>query len=151
MIQYELLKENSSRFIKSIYKKFLIFDSDWHFFYEGDYMLLRLKERNPKIENYLKRRKVKFNVRLWEDANRTVRSRQSAFRVLFHEFSVLCMVCKGKEFDSVAERIFHCFLNMGGSFLTARQVPESLYLTYHAIQRARTEGVQLAKKKGEKL
>ena len=149
MIQYYLKKENSPRFIKTLYKKFLKNDKNWHFFYEGDYMLLRLEKWNSKLDSYLKKKKIVEGYSDWVDANDLVRKYQSIFKELFHCYSVLSMMVKEKDFMMALDRVIHCFCNMSYNHYRSKKVNEADLLANYAVRKARMEGWTMRKMEEE--
>ncbi len=105
--------EKNHELLKEMYNKFLKYDKEWHFFYEGEYTLLRVNERYmSSVREFLDRCNVKHTHQgRWKEPWTITKKYQSLFKDMFHSFSVLCMLMTEKEFPEILDRVTHCFLN----------------------------------------
>ncbi len=92
--------EKESKILKELYDDTLKYFDDWHFFYEGDYSLLRINDWSiPKVEMFLKERGIKYTRKgEWKEPWHITQKHQGLFQQMFHTFSVLCMLMTEKEF-----------------------------------------------------
>jgi len=102
-----------------IYNKLLKKDTKWHFFYEGDYILLRCGISYAKrVCVLLNKQKVKYNQKEWEEPFQLTRDFQYVFGPIFHSLSVLVMEIYNRIpitdelIDKSVDRIIHPYLNM---------------------------------------
>lgn len=105
-----------------LYQKILIKDSNWHFFYEGDFTILRCGAgwvdavRVYLMKNDIKHTQPKEWVEPWE----LTREMQDCFGPIFHSLSVLVMelfrrnrlLWYDKLITNSVDRVIHPFLNM---------------------------------------
>lgn len=146
MVQYTLYVPNNHNLISLLYKRFLVDDKVWHFFYEDFYMLLRLERRNEGVEGCLRKKGIKFDFVKYEDPHSMVRKYQEVFIPIFHGYAMLAMRSKKKEVYEVAERVVHCYANICSALLS---IPESRLISWVALHRAQNEGYVYAKKEFE--
>lgn len=97
--------------LKDLYDIILREDSQWHFFWEGNYTVIRCGSTASKIERHLKRLNIKYEVEKWEDNIPITNKYQEQFQIIFHGFSELAMNLKEDEIHPILERATHCFLN----------------------------------------
>jgi hypothetical protein len=99
--------------LRGLYQDVLRKDPLWHFFYEGEYSIIRCSgEFTEDVCNYLERESVVFTEpAMWMDDSPTVRRFHSIFTVLFHSFSVLAMEYDDEEWFVTADRVIHCYMN----------------------------------------
>lgn len=107
-----------------IYQNSLHTDPDWHFFYEGDFTILRCGEEWVEdVRTFLAQKKVSFkwHPKEWKEPWELTLDFQGCFGPIFHSFSVLVMeLFKRKQITTrsdelilnSADRIIHPFLNM---------------------------------------
>jgi len=103
-----------------MYKGFLHKDPQWHFFFEGDYSLIRCQNRfiKPVLEN-LEACRLKFTEpKPWIDNSDIVRMYQTEFIPMFHCFSEIAVKIALDKVNNnrnhiveITDRIQHCFLN----------------------------------------
>jgi len=105
--------ENQLDILKKLYQKHLIKDNKWHFFWEGDYTLIRCQEvMASKVMRFLRFYKVRSkNEGEWIDNINITLKYQNQFQDIFHGFSIIAMKCTDEEIDMLLDRMVHCFLN----------------------------------------
>lgn len=119
LIQYQIHKDLEQKTFRDIGRKILKNDPIWHFFHDGQYSLIRMQEnayRQITLEAYLKRKKIGFDKRPYEDPHELVRKYQDLFIPAFHAFTVLGLERGEGELGSLLERVSHCFLNMANCY-----------------------------------
>lgn len=109
-------KEDGLDLMRILYRNSLNTDPLWHFFWEGDYTVIRCSpmiasEIDETLSHY-----DDFTV-VWAkngyDENIKITAKYlPAFVQIFHGFSILAMEMENEDFLRVFERINHCFLNM---------------------------------------
>lgn len=100
--------------IKGAYCEVLQDDSNWHFFYEGKYNIIRCSEEfYEQLLEYLEECGVYYVEKgVWLDGSNTVRLYQQYFMPLFHNFSMLALQEYGHwNISSLLDRVIHCFMN----------------------------------------
>ena len=103
--------------MREVYRTVLHVDNNWHFFWEGDYTVIRC---NPllahHVEKYFKDDFDDFTVKRTEDGYQenipVTKKYIEAFIHVFHGYSVLAMEMDDDDFIEILERNNHCFLNM---------------------------------------
>jgi len=134
LVQYYVKKDLPQKQMIWIYHRFLEKDKRWHFFHEGSYCLIRTSQRVLAMERYLRNQKLAFDIGVWEDAHETVRKYQPFFEPVFHSYTILGLIGKNSEFNSLMNRVVHCFINMCGAphyeecFALQRQATQSALL-----------------------
>lgn len=112
---------NQMRMLWISYAKVLKYDKNWHFIYEGDFVLIRVSNWMliPFLAwyKYIYCRKYqgefKFTlprIRPWRDENPVVRAYQDIFTPLFHYYTVLGLRVNPSDVGWVAERAHHILL-----------------------------------------
>lgn len=119
MLQYQIRPDFTQEQMKWVYRKFLKKDSLFHFFHEGDHCLIRTAGVNVGLEKWLKRKKINFNCRPYEDPHSYVLRHQDIFIPMFHSFTLLGLEYGNDEklagdWNRVYDRVTHCFCNMSG-------------------------------------
>ena len=151
MIQYIIKKDNSYKFMRDVYNKFLCKEKGlWHYFYEGNYMLIRLEKRNKVLESYFIKKKVAFDFRDYSDPHQLVRKYQDIFKEILHQYSVLSMILKKDEFREGLDRIIHCFCNMSWELQVKNETDECHLVGTYLIGRAKYEGYFIKQNEIEK-
>jgi len=105
--------------LKTFYKEVLHKDKYWHFFWEGDYTVVRCTATSAKaIKKIIKRLRKNDGVPLdyqdveyKENIPSTIKHLDS-FISIFHGFSVIAITMEKGTIEGTLERINHCFLNM---------------------------------------
>ena len=118
IIEFHLLKFNEDMeaawlHILEIYKTILQKDNYWHFFYEGDYSIIRCSRKyKNSIEKYLEYNDIEYRFKgEWNDGSLVVRIYNERFMHIFHEYSLLAIELKEEWLLQAADRVCHCFLN----------------------------------------
>lgn len=95
---------------KSVFAK----DKYWHFFWEGDYTIVRCpSRRGPEVVRWFKNRGITCACEGWYIDNIAITHKyQTEFAPMFHAFSELALKIEAKDLVHVLERVNHCFLNM---------------------------------------
>jgi len=145
--------------IKGAYCEVLRNDSEWHFFYEDIYNIIRcLPEFYDELLDYLDECGVLYSQRgVWIDGQPTTLRHQHIFQPMFHTFSLMAL----EEYNwwtipNVFDRVAHCFLNhqylILGNYVRTRACPalwESFLIQEIAMYRAhytgRCEGISVTK------
>lgn len=100
--------------IKYLYKKILINDENWHFFYENKYNIIRCSESffQPVLDE-LKMFGVVYKVKgEWIDGSRTVEAHKKIYQGLFHYFTLMALEeYEDDDIYHIYDRLSHCFLN----------------------------------------
>jgi len=116
IIEFHLLDFNADMeqawlHILEIYESILKKDKYWHFFYEGEYSIIRCsKKYQKKVEEYFKNNDIKYSFKgPWIDGSCIVELYKEAFISLFHEFSMLAVKLDESLLISTADRVCHCF------------------------------------------
>jgi len=99
--------------LKSLYDKILRRDPFWHFFYEGEFSIVRCSgELTKEVCNFLDEHDVVYTEpSVWVDSSDTVKRFHTVFTTLFHSYSVLAMEYDDGEWFHVADRVIHCYMN----------------------------------------
>jgi len=99
--------------LKRLYKEVLYEDPFWHFFYEGEYSIVRCSgELTEKVCNFLDGHDIVYmEPNMWLDSSPTVRKFHAVFTTLFHSYSVLAMEYNDEEWFVTADRVIHCYMN----------------------------------------
>lgn len=105
--------EDQLDILKRLYKRHLIRDHKWHFFWEGSYTVIRCQNMFArKVERFLKYHKFEAEFEGdWVDNIPITKKYQAQFEEIFHGFSVIAMKSNDKEVDELIDRVIHCFLN----------------------------------------
>ena len=118
LVQYNLLKFNKSMdkawfHIRSIYYNILLKDDKWHFFYEGDFSIIRCQRKyKTKLEKYLNEYKIEYDFKgKWLDDHYMVVKYMEHFEPMFHAFSMLAIEMPEYDLMPVADRVVHPFFN----------------------------------------
>jgi len=101
--------------IKKLFKAVLISDPKWHFFWEGDYTVLRVSSDSVKpIIEILEKNIIEHKVKTpWVDNIPITAKYQDCFLDVFHSFSMLAFTMKvPDDVEDVMDRVIHCFSNM---------------------------------------
>lgn len=110
--------------LHQLYKDALIADPNWHFFYEGNYTILRCGEDFIDATRFqLSHNGVSFKwaPKEWKEPWNLTAEFQDCFGPIFHSFSVIIMELFDRKnlvhgnkqlLENVADRIIHPFLNM---------------------------------------
>lgn len=112
-------KEDGLGLMSILYRNIFMDDPYWHFFWEGDYTVIRHCEgRHQRIKQLVKANDpggtltVIHKLGGYQENIKITERYLQAFIPIFHGFSVLAMEMYNEDFISVLERINHCFLNM---------------------------------------
>ena len=103
--------------ILEIYNSILYKDPLWHYFYEGDYSLIRCSKKYIKnVEDCLVEHGIKFRTpTIWKEGLYVTKKYQHIYKHIFHHTSVLAIeLYKNEDFTSylaAGDRIIHPFLN----------------------------------------
>ena len=99
--------------LKSLYDKILRRDPFWHFFYEGEFSIVRCSgELTKEVCDFLDEHDIVYTEpSVWMDSSGTVRRFHTVFTTLFHSYSVLAMEYDDVEWFYVADRVIHCYMN----------------------------------------
>ncbi len=103
--------------ISTIYEKILCKDPLWHYFYEGDYSLIRCSKKYEKaLAKYLRENNITFKKPIvWKEGLYVTQKYQHIFKHIFHQTSVLALeLFKNgdlKSYISAADRVIHPFFN----------------------------------------
>jgi hypothetical protein len=148
--QFKLLdfNEDQQEILYRLWKRHLKKDPWWHFFYEGDYTLLRVSEIFLKKTGvFLQRKKVRFHFNgVWKDNIKTTKKYQEQFMYIFHGYSEIAMKTMGEGNSVVGpllDRVTHCFMNnMSSRFrrIKMKQYWEPNMIATCAAERALTIG-----------
>jgi len=125
--------EYSWSILKTFYKEALCKDKYWHFFWEGDYTVVRCTSTSARaVEKIIKKLRKKENIPLEyqdveykENIPATIKH-LDAFISIFHGFSVIAITMEKGTIEGTMERINHCFLNMAGMTEDAKAMKEFL-------------------------
>lgn len=146
-----VLKSNNCDVIRTLYDEILMWDPEWHFFYEDQYMLVRCGDKYAeRVMRILERIEVVYKDQgEWIDNIQITRDYQTAFSSVFHGYSELAMSINPEELEPVMDRIIHCFMNNVNSD-EFRKIPlpkieeswiwEPTWIVLNAICRAFTLG-----------
>jgi hypothetical protein len=79
--------------ILNIYNEVLKEDDKWHFFYEGDFSIIRCQAKyRKKLEQYFKTNEIDFQCRgEWKNDHWAVEKYKDYFTNMFHYFSMLAI------------------------------------------------------------
>lgn len=99
--------------IKKIYNYVLYDDPNWHYFYEGSFAIIRCsRTRSRQLKKYLRRNKILFkHIHGWVGENETVSWYWPMFMKLFHNYSLMALVCDKRDLVLIFDRVTHCFMN----------------------------------------
>ena len=99
--------------LKDVYDKILRDDPFWHFFYEGEYSIIRCSgEFTAGVCDLLDEFSVVYTEpTVWYDSSEYVKYYHTVFTYLFHGFSVLAMEYPNEEWFVVSDRVIHCYMN----------------------------------------
>jgi len=103
--------------IVRIYDKILYMDPNWHYFYEGEYSLIRCSYKFAKLViKYFKSNLIEFRFRSdWEESLYVTHEYREIFKQMFHTFSVLSIEMYKNGDDrylmQAGDRVCHCFHN----------------------------------------
>lgn len=99
--------------IRHLYYKILKNDPEWHFFYEGQYTIIRCQFRfYNKVVNFFNDRCIKYKYKgKWVDGSYVVRKYNKFFKPLFHMYSHLSLGLNEDDLYFVSDRVIHCFFN----------------------------------------
>jgi hypothetical protein len=118
ILQFNLLDFNKDLdaawiHILAIYADILKDDDKWHFFYEGDFSIIRCQAKyQKKLEKYFKDNDIDFQCRgEWKGDHWAVEKYKEYFTNMFHYFSMLAIKMEENEMRFVADRIIHPFFN----------------------------------------
>jgi hypothetical protein len=101
-------------FIKDLYWDVFKDDENWHFFYEGEFTVIRFSYKFLKdIKAYLNQRNVGTSIaKKWIDSSKIVEKYKEEYAKLFHVFSMFAIfVPTTEELHQVFDRIAHPFCN----------------------------------------
>jgi hypothetical protein len=100
--------------LKDLWLSVLRNDKEWHFFYEGLVIYLRVPDHlESQVLDFLKAQKCKVVDRKpYVENIKTSVKYLKQFVPLFHYYSELAMVIDPKDLDDVFDRVYHTFLNM---------------------------------------
>ena len=124
-IRKQFSRSKNEKLIRLLYKKYLIHDDLFHFFYEPE-LIIRIKFESiqKQIENYLKENKIPYEVYDFPKPINTkgnycfecipfVLKNLSYFYEIYHSHSVLFFKLNKKDYASYADKIYHTALNIG--------------------------------------
>ena len=132
--------------MQEIYKSILHNDSMWHFFWEGDYTVIRcqfqylsvvkqlLEGWNKTLDEHSKLEIVEKQLGYQENIPVTKKYIE-AYVPIFHGYSVLAMEMDNEDFIEILERNNHCFLNMVTRYDLVEQyrIPGDKYDTHDGM------------------
>lgn len=101
-------------FIKDLYWDIFKGDENWHFFYEGEFTVIRFSYKFLKdIKTYLSQRNIRTSIaKRWIDSSKIVEKYKEEYTKLFHIFSMFSIfVPTTEELHQVFDRIAHPFCN----------------------------------------
>lgn len=143
MIEYKIETEAKLSKVKRIWKLFLQNDHTWHFTLEGTYIELRVLNVDKRIDEYLKKKKWKYERFFYKDAIPITRKYQKQFESIFHGFSELAVKMPkeklGEGYSDLYrcyERVVHLYANMCGLSL----IEEAYKLGRLTVERSHTAG-----------
>jgi len=102
--------------MREVYKSVLSNDPRWHFFWEGDYTVIRCDPFYANtVDNYFSAfddftviwKKDGYKENIW-----ITKKYLEAYIPIFHGFSILALELDNEDFLLSLERINHCYLNM---------------------------------------
>lgn len=118
LIEFEVSAINSdmelaAKFFKGVAQFVLHQDNYWHFFYEGEYSLIRCSEKYaPELEEFLKETHLPYiNKGVWVDGSKYVEKYKKMFIPILHNYTLLGLTLDEKDLFSVSDRICHSFFN----------------------------------------
>lgn len=107
-------EDRAWKLVKHLYKKILINDKNWHFFYENHYNIIRCSERffQPVLDE-LEMLGVGYKDKgEWIDGSKTVEKHKKIYQGLFHYFTLMALEgYDSKDISQIYDRVSHCFLN----------------------------------------
>jgi hypothetical protein len=102
--------------MREVYKTVLSNDYRWHFFWEGDYTVIRCDPFYANtVDNYFSEFKdftVMWKEGGYEENIPITKKYIEAFIHVFHGYSILALEMDDDDFIGILERNNHCFLNM---------------------------------------
>ena len=118
MVEFELKDFNWTEarcleLLRGLWQFCLRYDQYWHFFWEGDYTVVRCSlSFQENVSGFLKRNGVVYAMNgEWVDNIPITKKYQKQFMGMFHAFSELAMQMEDDEFRLILDRVCHCFLN----------------------------------------
>lgn len=99
--------------INALYDKVLHKDQNWHFFYEGEYSIIRCsQEFEEKVIEFFEEFDIQYEFNgLWIDGSSVVCKYRKIFQPMLHCFSELAISMDEVDLLDVADRVTHCFFN----------------------------------------
>lgn len=148
-LMVEGFNEDNHKILQSLWKRHLKNrDSKWHFFWEGDYTLIRCQQTFVKrVTGYLRFHGFKvINLEEWVDNIEITEKYQSEFQQIFHAYSEIALKSMNSnitEIKNLFDRVIHCFIN--NITLPHRREKNGIYfepwlIAEQAIARAITVG-----------
>lgn len=88
-------------------------DKNWHFFFEGPEMFIRVSDRLKDIVAWLEANEIPIiDIFSYEENIPIAKKYIEHFLPIFHHFSELAMKSDVGEVADLCDRVFHCFLNV---------------------------------------
>lgn len=125
MIEYRIVTKAEIAKVKAIWKKFLQKDPMWHFTLEDSYIEIRVTDKIPLLDEYLKKKKWEYTTFVYIDAVGITAKYQREFEHIFHGFAEMAMKtdlaegwlekpAKDTEPKQLIERVCHLIHNAFG-------------------------------------
>ncbi len=148
MIEYRITTPAKISIVKTLWKKFLKADPMWHFTLEGSYIEVRVSDRIPALDAYLKNKKIPYSTFAYKDNIPVTRKYQKAFEHIFHGYSELSMHASRPmnidwEIDgrSHVRQILERCIHLACNILGFSQGGETKAVSAHSLERAYTSGM----------
>lgn len=132
-IRIQNVKYSDRPVIKKLYDEVLYKDNHWHFFFEGDFSVIRcMKKSVGKSSKILKKEGFEIEVVDYNEDQEITQRFIEEFIGIFHGYSVIAI---GKydyeenksDFLTLFHRIVHCFLNPIASIELIKDFTEKEY------------------------
>jgi hypothetical protein len=99
--------------IKELHRRVLKDDPEWHFFYEGNFSIIRCRNKfASRVEKFFEHSLIDYKYNgTWVDSSYAVRDYIDFFKPLFHLYSTLALKLNEGDLFHVSDRVNHCFFN----------------------------------------
>lgn len=118
LVEFEISAINSdmelaTKFFKGVAQFVLHQDNHWHFFYEGEYSLIRCSEKYAStLEEFLKETHIPYiNKGIWIDGSKYIEKYKKMFIPILHNYTLLSLSLDENDLFLVSDRICHSFFN----------------------------------------